>query len=66
MMNGWTAAENREHIDETAAKMQQEADNRGWLLKIVARFPLAPTGTKWMIEWAIRQAEKWEGKTGCQ
>ena len=63
MMNRWTAAENRQHIEQTAAKMQQEAEKRGWLLKIAARFPFAPTGTKWMIEWAIRRAEKWEKKT---
>jgi hypothetical protein len=64
MMNGWTAAENREHIEETITKMRQEADNRGWLLKIAAHFPLATT--KWMTEWAIRRAERWEKATVAQ
>jgi hypothetical protein len=62
-MNQWTAAENRKHIEQTIANMNQEAENRGWLLNIAIRFPLAPTGSKWMIEWAIRRAEKWEKKT---
>ena len=65
-MNRWTAAENRQHIQQTAAKVQREAEKRGWLLNRAVRFPFAPTGMKWMIEWAIRRAERWEKKMGVK
>lgn len=55
MMNAWTFSENREHADEIAAWMIEEAKKRGWRL---ASVPGAATIAKLMVLRAIRQAER--------
>jgi hypothetical protein len=58
-MNAWTFAENREHADEIAAWMIDEAKKRGWKL---ASVPGAATIAKVMVLRAIRKAERANAK----